>query len=95
MPNYRPTSKAITASVDVSGTMVVTNVSTAAWQMALLKGTALSPTGGAMASGAVAVWESTNPTSTVANHTTFTDGQGRYGVTVKANTQLKVKFYGK
>jgi len=95
MSNYRPRTKALAASVDHSGVMIVTNVSTSAWAMALLKGTALSPTGTEMASGAVAVWESTNPTSTSANHTTFTDGQGRYGVTVRANTALKIKFYGK
>ncbi|MBU3160083.1 MAG: hypothetical protein ACREVX_16275 [Clostridium sp.] len=95
MANYRPRTKAILATVVDSGTMVVQNISTSAWVMALLKGTALSPTGTAMASGAVAVWESTNPTSTSANHTTFTDGQGRYGVTVKANVALKIKFYGK
>ncbi|MBU3181563.1 hypothetical protein [Clostridium psychrophilum] len=95
MPNYRPRTKAILATVVDSGIMVVQNISTSAWALALLKGTALSPTGASLASGAVAVWQSTNPTSTSADHTTFTDGQGRYGVTVKANVALKIKFYGK
>ena len=95
MANYRPRTKTMASGADLSGVMIAYNVSTSAWAMALLKGTALSPTGAIIASGAVAVWESTNPTSTTANHTTFTDSQGRYGVTVKAKTQLKLKFYGK
>jgi hypothetical protein len=95
MANYRPRTITMVAGSNASGTMVPFDIETSAWKMALLKGTALTPTGTAIASGAVAVWESTNPTSTAANHTTFTDSKGRYGVTVKANTALKIKFYGK
>jgi hypothetical protein len=95
MANYRPLTKVMASGVATSGVMHAFNISTSAWAMALLKGTALTPTGTAIASGAVAVWQSTNPTSTTANHTTFTDSKGRYGVTVKAGVQLKLKFYGK
>jgi hypothetical protein len=45
-------------------------------------------------SGAVQVWESTAPTTGEAQHTTFTDAVGRYGVTCKANVALVIKFFG-
>ena len=93
MANYRPIGKTLLATVVDSGTMVVQNISTSAWALALLRGVALSPTGAALPSGAVAIWESTNPTTTSANHTTFSDSTGRYGVTVRANIALKIKFY--
>lgn len=95
MANYRPLTKVMASGIDTSGVMIAFNISTSAWAMALLKGTALTPTGAPIASGAVAIWEGTNPTSSTADHTTFTDSQGRYGITVKAKTQLKLKFYGK
>jgi len=95
MPNYRPKANSLAATVVISGTAVLKNVSTSAWGMALLQGTAISPGGTAMASGAVDVWESTKLTTTPPSHTTFTDAVGQYGVTVKAHVALVIKFYGK
>jgi len=95
MPNYRPKATSLSAAVNLSGTAVLKNVSTTTWGMALLQGTAKSPTGSAMGSGAVDVWESGSLTTGAPTHTTFTDAAGQYGVTVKANVSLVIKFYGK
>lgn len=95
MANYRPKANSLAATVVASGTAVLKNISTSTWGMALLQGTALSPTGAIMTSGAVDVWQSTALTTGVPSHTTFTDAEGQYGVTVKANVALVIKFYGK
>lgn len=94
MANYRPVVTTIASGAVGSGVVVSSDVSTSTWGMALLKGTALSAGGGAQGSGTILVWESTNPTTTTADHVTFTDDAGRYGVTVRADTQLRIKFYG-
>jgi len=94
MANYRPVVTTVASGAVASGVITSLDVSTSTWGMALLKGTALSAGGGAEGSGAILVWESTNPTTTTANHITFTDGAGRYGVTVRAKTQIRIRFYG-
>ncbi|APM39747.1 hypothetical protein [Clostridium kluyveri] len=94
MANYRPKAVTVAASLADSGTSYTKDISTSTWGMFLLRGTALSPTGAAMQSGAVQVWESTAPTTEEAQHTTFTDAVGRYGVTCKANVALVIKFFG-
>ena len=95
MANYRPRTMTVVSTDADSGTAFTQVISTSAWKMFLLKGTALTPSGHAMASGAVQVWESTRPTTSAADHTTFTDAAGRDGVTCRAKTQLRVKFLGK
>jgi hypothetical protein len=95
MANYKPKAATVSAGNAASGRAFTQKVSTAPWVLFLLKGTALSPTGAAMPSGAVQVWESTAPTTGQADHTTFTDSLGKYGVTCKANVALTIKFFSK
>lgn len=95
MANYRPKANTITAASNDSGTIVVKNLSTTTWGMALLKGTAQGAGGTALGSATVLVWESGTATTATANHTTFADVTGRYGVTVKANYGLTIKAYAK
>jgi hypothetical protein len=99
MRNYRPKANIVLSSLVLSGTAVLRNVTTSTWGMALLEGTAVSPDGNSvMASGAIDVWEySGSIVDSIGSptHTTFTDALGQYGVTVKANTKLLIKFYGR
>ncbi|CUU48178.1 hypothetical protein [Clostridium beijerinckii] len=95
MANYKPKTMVVPSSDANSGLPFTQKISTNTWGMFLLKGTALSPSGAAMGSGAVQVWESTRLTTDPADHTTFTDASGRYGVTCRAKTQLRIKFFGK
>jgi hypothetical protein len=92
MANYRPHTVNVTAAA--SGIAKIKDINTSIWQMFLLKGTALSPTGAAMASGAIQVWYSTNTITNPADQTTFTDANGKYGITTKAGVALKVRFFG-
>ncbi len=93
MPNYRPKPALISASAAVDGTMITKNVSTSNWGLVLVKGTAeYSDT--VLRSGAVAVWEDTNTTTTRnANRVTFTSATGEYGITCRADVRILLKFY--
>lgn len=93
MANYRPITTQLTASAVGSGVTVAANLATSAWQMALLKGTAVSPTGKILGSGSVLVWEGANPTTAAPDHTTFARPTGEYAVTVKAGVALKIRYY--
>jgi hypothetical protein len=92
MANYRPIASQIASAAVVSATIVTENLSTTSWKLALLRGTALfSDT--VLASGAVAIWESTNPTTADPSRMTFTDASGVYGITVRAGVPLVLKFF--
>lgn len=93
MANYRPVTKELTGSAVGSGVTIAVNLETSAWQMALLKGTAVSPTGKILGSGSILVWESTNPTTANPDHTTFARASGEYAVTVKAGVAIKARYY--
>ncbi|WP_070001157.1 hypothetical protein [Cellulosilyticum sp. I15G10I2] len=93
MPNYSPKGKVIPSASAVSGTVVDQNVTASTWGLFLLKGTALDLSESPLASGAVQVWESTAPTTGPATRMTFTDAEGIYGITCKANVALTIKFY--
>lgn len=95
MANYRPKANTVTAANNDSGTIVVQDLSTTTWGLALLKGTAKGAGGTALGSASVLVWESGTATTATANHTTFSDVDGRYGVTVRANYGLTIKAYAK
>lgn len=92
--NYKPKTMTIASAAATSGVAMTNSISTLAWGMFLLKGTAIDPVGGAMDSGAVQVWLTASPTTGPATHTTFTDADGRYGVTVEAGRGLWIKFLG-
>jgi hypothetical protein len=92
--NYKPRTITVASANADSGQAFTQAINTSMWKMFLLKGTALGPSGTAMQSGAVQVWESTKATTLAADHTTFTDAQGRYGVTCRAGVALKIKFLG-
>ncbi|MDR3594082.1 hypothetical protein [Clostridium sp.] len=95
MTNWRPKGTTIAAAANDSGTIVAQNVSTTTWGLALLKGTAHGAGGTALGSATVLVWESGTATTATANHTTFSDVNGRYGVTVRAGYGLTIKAYAK
>ena len=63
---------------------MIKDISTKPWGLALLKGTAIGAGGTALGSAAVQFGISGTATTSPANHTTFTDSLGRYGVTVRA-----------
>jgi len=96
MANYKPKAVTVGKASAISGTAVYKNISTSTWGLFLLKGTAVSPGGNSvLPSGGVQVWESGTLTTSPANHTTFSDVNGKYGVTCKANIGLTIKFYSK
>lgn len=96
MANYKPVQKDILASNNKEGIVTHLNLSTANWSLALFQGYAKSPTGSALISGAVAVWEGSTPNfSNAPGHLTFTDGSGKYGVTVKSGVKLTILYYAK
>lgn len=95
MANYRPKVNTVTAANNDSGTIVAKDLSTTTWGLALLKGTAEGAGGTTLGSASVLVWESGTATTAAANHTTFSDAIGRYGVTVRANYGLVIKAYSR
>ena len=96
MANYKPKNVTITAGSAKSGIVNVKNASTSLWVLALIKVSALSPTGAALASGAVLIWSDTHdPDTDAPDYTTFTDGSGQFGITVKANVAYDIRFYAK
>ena len=95
MANYKPVGNILPSAQAASGTVIYRNITTDPWGLFLLRGTAQGAGGTAQPSAGIQVWESTNPTSTTANHTTFADVNGRYGVPCRANVKLIYKTYGK
>lgn len=93
MANYKPVPALISSSAAIAGTMITRNISTDSWGLVLVKGSAMfSDT--VLRSGAVAVWEDTNTTSTRnADRLTFTDANGEYGITCRADVRILLKFY--
>lgn len=94
MANYKPIAKTILASVADSGQVIVAKLSTTSWGLLLLRGTAVF-SNTILRSGAVAIWESTNPTTEEPNLVTFTDANANYGITTRAGVVLRLKFYSK
>lgn len=92
MANYRPVVKTIGSASAVSGELVSANISTTSWGLLLVRGTALF-SNTVLPSGAVAVWESTNPTTASPNRITFSNANANYGITCRAGVQLVFKFY--
>lgn len=92
--NYKPVLKTIAAANASSGIVLPTKLSTASWGLLLIRGTAVFSTG-ILSSGAVAVWVSNSPQASTPNNLTFTDANGIYGITTKANVDLNLKFYSK
>lgn len=92
MANYRPIVRTIGAASAVSAELVSADLSATSWGLFLVRGTALfSDT--ILPSGAVAVWESTKPTTEAPSRMTFTDADATYGITCRAGVQLRFKFY--
>lgn len=94
MANYKPIAKTILATAANSGQVIVAKLSTTSWGLLLLKGTAVFSTT-ILRSGAVAIWESTNPTTALPDLVTFTDINATYGITTRAGVDLRLKFYSK
>lgn len=94
MANYRPITKSVSASVAGSGQVIIAKLSTTSWGLLLLRGTAVF-SNTILKSGAVAIWESTKPTTTAPNLVTFTDANATYGITTRAGVALRLKFYTK
>jgi hypothetical protein len=94
MANYKPIAKTILASAADSGQVIVAKLSTTSWGLLLLRGTAVF-SNTILRSGAVAIWESTNPTTASPNLVTFTDINATYGITTRAGVVLRLKFYSK
>lgn len=94
---YKPAQNALSAvtSTTVIKTMELT---TDQWGLALLQGIAKAPAGTMLPSAAVMLWPTTVSTTaqsvTNAYAITFTDGEGRYGVTIKTGTAYRIKVYG-
>lgn len=93
MANYKPLVKTVTAGSAISGIILPVDISTTSWGLLLTRGTAVF-SNTILRSGAVVVWESTNPTTATPNGMTFTDANGAYGITTRAGVQLRFKFYG-
>jgi len=95
MANYKPVAKYILASNAYDGTIVAANLSTVPWSMLILLGTAKHNTS-ILPSGGVLVWENhTTASGFTPNHQTFGDVHGRYGVTVRSDVNLIIKYYGR
>ncbi|MBU3105431.1 hypothetical protein [Clostridium gasigenes] len=96
MANYKPKNVTISAASTKSGIVNAKNASTSLWVLALIKGSALTPTGAALASGAILIWsDAKDPDVDAPDYTTFTDQNGQFGITVKANTAYDIRFYSK
>jgi hypothetical protein len=94
MANYKPIVKTIGAASADSGTIIPVKLSTTSWGLVLVRGTALF-SNVLLKSGAIDVWESTKPTTDTPTRQTFTDTNGIFGITCRANVQLRLKFYNK
>lgn len=92
MANYKPLVQTIPSASAVSGTVVSADISTTSWGIFLLRGTAVF-SNTVLGSAAVAVWESTNPTTAAPDRLTFTDVRGIYGITCRAGVALRLKVY--
>lgn len=93
--NYKPKVARISAASLPGGIVYTEKLSGLKWTLVLIKGTAVGFNGSILGSGAIQVWESANPTTGPAQHVTFTDSEGKYGVTCKSGVGLLVKFYSK
>jgi len=94
MANYKPITKTIQLTANDSGTIVPAKLSTTSWGLALVRGTAMF-SNVLLTNGAVEIWESTKTLTAAPDHLTFTDTTGMFGVTCRANVQLRIKFYSK
>ncbi|MDK2967531.1 MULTISPECIES: hypothetical protein [Lacrimispora] len=92
MANYRPLVTTIAQASATSGVILPATISTTSWGLLLTRGTAVF-SNTILRSGAVAVWESTNPTTAEPDGMTFTDANAIYGITTRAGVQLRFKFY--
>jgi hypothetical protein len=91
--NYKPIAASIAAQS--SGTQYKKDINTSNWNLFLLNGTALNPSNTALSNGAVLVWLSSHySVGLSADHVTFTDNYGRYGVTLPSGKKVTIKFYG-
>jgi hypothetical protein len=94
MANYKPLVKTVTGASAASGIILPVKISTTSWGLLLVRGTAVF-SNTILRSGAVAVWQSTNPTTAAPNLVTFSDANAIYGISTKAGVQLRFKFYAK
>ena len=92
MANYQPVARTIASTSAISGEVVSAAISTTSWGLLLVRGTAVF-SNTLLRSGAVAIWESTNPTTASPDVITFSDANATYGVTTRAGVQLVIKFY--
>ena len=77
MANYRPLVTTIAQGSATSAVILSAKISTTSWGLALTRGTALF-SNTILRSGAVVVWESTNPTTATPDGMTFTDANAVY-----------------
>lgn len=95
MASYKPVAKYILAANAHQGTIVPANLSTVPWSMLILLGTAKHNTS-ILPSGGVLVWENTaTAVGNTPKHETFGDPNGRYGVTVRSDVDLIIKYFSK
>lgn len=95
MANYKPVAKYILAANAHQGTIVPANLSTVPWSMLILLGTAKHSTS-ILPSGGVLVWENhTTASGYTPNHRTFGDLNGRYGVSVRSDVDLVIKYFSR
>lgn len=107
MANYKPLAASVSSNslYDFNGARIDKTINTSAWDLIFLYGTALGISlkiSGAIVvskkvvlkSGTVLGWYNTTA-GTVANAAfqTFSDSNGRYGVTINSGHPVTVKFY--
>lgn len=96
---YKPNPVKISSTILKASTVYKTQgIDTTTWGLALLMGQALNPSNLSLPSAAVVIWTagiSTTATS-IGNAylITFTDSNGRYGVTLPVSTGYRIKVYG-
>lgn len=93
MTNYKPITKVLLSAEVISGVALDEDLSTSNWGIILFTGIATSPSSGILRSATVVIWESTNPTTSPPNHITYSDKNGKYGVTVRTSVSLKIRYY--
>lgn len=96
---YKPILANVSTTALKASTIYKTQgIDTTTWGLALLMGQALDPSNLSLPSAAVVIWTagiSTTATS-IGNAylITFTDSNGRYGVTLPISTGYRIKVYG-
>lgn len=95
--SYKPSAIGVTATIAAKTAVpfLKESATLSKWDLLLLAGIAKNTAGAVISNGAVAVWMNTATAGSIteADFMTFTNGTGRYGVTINAGQKFVVKFY--